>query len=33
VQVARVDTEVTLEGGDQGWSVTAARRRSICAGA
>jgi hypothetical protein len=33
VQVARVDTEITLEGGDQGWSVTAARRHSICAGA
>jgi hypothetical protein len=33
VQVARVDTEITLEGGDQGWSVTSARQRSICAGA
>jgi hypothetical protein len=33
VQVQRVDTEITLDGGDQGWSVTAARQRSICAGA
>jgi len=33
VQVARVDTEITLEGGDQGWSVSSARRHSICAGA
>jgi hypothetical protein len=32
VSVARVDTEITLEGGDEGWSVTSARQRSICAG-
>ena len=30
-QVARVDTEITLEGGDQGWSVSSARRQSVCA--
>src|SRR4051812_9860253 len=33
VQVARVDTEITLDGGDQGWAVTSARQHSICAGA
>jgi hypothetical protein len=33
VQVQRIDTEITLDGGDQGWSVTAARQRAICAGA
>ena len=33
VKVARVETAITLDGGDQGWSVTAARQRSICAGA
>jgi len=32
VQVTRVDTEITLEGGDQGWAVSSARQRSICAG-
>jgi hypothetical protein len=29
--VTRVETEITLEGGDQGWMVTSARQRSICA--
>jgi len=33
IEVTRVDTEITLEGGDQGWSVTSARQRSVCAGA
>ena len=33
IEVTRVDTEITLEGGDQGWSLTTARQRSICAGA
>jgi hypothetical protein len=32
VAVTRVETEVTLEGGDQGWAVSSARQRSICAG-
>ena len=29
--VTRVETEITLEGGDQGWAVTSARQRSVCA--
>lgn len=30
--VASTDVEVTLEGGDQGWAVTAARAQKTCAG-
>lgn len=32
VAVTRVDTEITLTAGEQGWVLTSARQRSVCAG-